>query len=193
MIALGGSGPSGSGLMLTTVRIGNISGGCPVTPVPTPTPGGTPVPFPYGPDGLFCTDDDPEEFRGNPNSIPLFTGQAEVRVLRHYHSVLKVPVPIPTFGPATATGAPFDCAAMLGPDPNVIGASIVGGFTALNQPTLGDIAVVNAFVYSTRTATRTPTATPTAPTFTPTITQTPTRTRTPTRTGSPTRTPTATP
>ena len=187
VITLSGTGPGGSGLFLTTVRIGNISGACPSTPVPTPTPGGTPTPFPYGPDGLFCTDDDPEEFRGNPNSIPLLTGQVQVQVLNHYHSVLKKAVPIPTMTPATIQGAPFDCAALLGGNPSVVGASIVGGFTALNLPTLGDIAVVNGFVYSTRTVTptitqtRTPTPTPTGPT------------RTPTRTGTPTRTPTRTP
>ncbi len=193
VISLSGTGPAGSGLFLTTVRIGNVSGACPVTPVPTPTPGGTPTPFPYGPDGLFCTDDDPEEFRGNPNSIPLMTGLVQVRVLNHYHSVLKKAVPIPTLAPAGIQGAPFDCAAMLGPDPSVVGASIVGGFTSLNLPTLGDIAVVNGFVYSTRTLTptvtqtRTPTLTPTGPTRTPT--RTPTVTRTPTRTRTPTPTP----
>ena len=193
VINLSGTGPAGSGLFLTTVRIGNVSGACPITPVPTPTPGGTPTPFPYGPDGLFCTDDDPEEFRGSPNSIPLMTGLVEVRVLNHYHPVLKKAVPIPTLTPAAIAGAPFDCVAMFGAEPSVVGASIVGGFTSLNLPTLGDIAVVNGFVYSTRTLTptvtltRTPTATPTGPTRTPT--RTPTVTRTPTRTRTPTPTP----
>jgi hypothetical protein len=169
VITLFGDGPPGSAIFLTTTRIGTASGACPIAPVPTPTPGGTPTPFPYGPDGLFCTGDDPEEARGTPNTIPLMTGVVEVQVDNHYHSVFKRPVFIPATPPARQEGRPFDCNALLAEAPSIVGASIVGGFTSLNQPTLGDLAVVNAFVYSTPTV---------SPTITPTRTTTPTRTPT---------------
>ncbi|GIW43532.1 MAG: hypothetical protein KatS3mg077_0814 [Candidatus Binatia bacterium] len=172
-ITLFGEGPPGSAVFLTTTRIGTASGACPVNPVPTPTPGGTPGVFPYGNDGLFCTDDDPEAARGTPNTLPLITGRVEIFVENHYNPVRKRLEFIPATPPASTEGVPFNCAALTADEPSIVGASIVGGFTSLNQPTLGDIAVVNAFVYSTPTL---------SPTVTMTRTMTPTRTRTPTNT-----------
>jgi hypothetical protein len=170
VITFYGDGPPGSALLLTTTRIGTAQGQCPASPVPTPTPGGTPAPFPYGPDGLFCTDDDPEEARGTPNTIPLLTGTAEVQINNHWHPVLKKTVFIPATPPAQAEGNPFDCNALLADPPSVVGVRLVGGFSSLNQPPpLGDLVVVNAFVYSTPTV---------SPTITPTRTTTPTRTPT---------------
>ena len=83
IVTMHSTGPAGTALFFATRRIGTFLGSC--APVPTPTPGGTPVPFPPGPDGRYCTDDDPEEGRGSANTIPLVSGRAEIWIENSYN------------------------------------------------------------------------------------------------------------
>lgn len=215
VITLSGVGGPGSGLFLSTQQIGTASGNCgeqvptplPTCPPPTgapPTPLPTPTPFLYGPDGIFCTDDDPPEARGVPNTIAMVTGSVGVYIENSYYSgsgancsidsLPRRPTP-PPFPTPTATfpplifGGAFDCAQLLGSEPSLAGAGVAGGFTALNAGNLGNVVTQFRFFFGTVTATATPT-----PTRTPTFTFGPgTRTFTPTRTRTPTRTPTPLP
>jgi|GEM_PF-1090564 len=206
VITLSGVGGPGSGLFLSTQRIGTVSGNCgdrvptplPACPLPpgAPTPSGptpTPTPFVYGPDGIFCTDDDPEEARGVPNTIAMVTGSVGVYIENHYYgscaSIGPLPVrpPSPTPFPPRIAGGAFDCSQLFGSQPSLVGGGLAGGFTALNAGALGDVVTTFQFIFGTRTPTRTvtPTRTPTN-TFGPgTRTFTPTRTRTPTPTPRP--------
>ena len=161
-----GDGPPGSGIFVSTTRIGTASGGC---TQPSPSPGVTPTPL-WGPNREFCDDDDPEYARGVPNSIPLLTGQSSIVITNFYRTSTGRIETLPSTGPATITGAPFNCERLLAPTPSVIGAAIAGGFTALNQPQFGSLVTTNKFAYATATFTRTPTITPTGPTRTPTRT-----------------------
>lgn len=213
VITLFGTGGPGSGLFLSTQQIGTISGNCGdqvPTPLPTcppppgapPTPLPTPTPFLYGPDGIFCTDDDPQEARGVPNTIAMVTGSVGVYIDNQYYGGVgascaidtmpqrptppPAPTPTATFPPLVLGGA-FDCSQLLGEEPSLVGAGVAGGFTALNAGNLGNVVTTFRFAFSTRTVTPTPTLTRT-PTFTfgpGTRTFTPTRTRTPTRTPAP--------
>ncbi|GBD27762.1 hypothetical protein HRbin30_03117 [bacterium HR30] len=209
VITLSGLGGPGSGLFLSTQRIGTISGQCGAvvpTPLPTcapppgapPTPLPTPTPFLYGDDGIFCTDDDPEEARGVPNTIAMVTGLVGVYIDNNYYSgsgascvidTLPRRAPTPTPFPPRIEGGLFNCAQLLGSEPSLVGAGIAGGFTALGAGDLGNVVTTFRFVFGTRTETPTitPTRTPTR-TFGPgtrTFTPTPIRTPTPTRTPQP--------
>jgi hypothetical protein len=144
-ITLSGAGPAGSGLMINTIRIGqavpppnNGSNPCQVSLANAGQPGSEP----YGPDRNFCTADDPESARGNPNSLPQTTGNASAQIDNHYRVVQMDTI---TIGPATADGVPFNCASIEAVTPSMSGGGFVGAFTSLNLPTLGDIAVSNAF------------------------------------------------
>lgn len=145
-ITLSGAGPAGSAVIINTIRIGqtapppaNGSNPCVVSLANEGQPGSEP----YGPDRSFCTNDDPESSRGNANSLPQTTANASAQIINHYRVVQMDTI---TIGPATADGAPFSCANIEAMTPSVSGGRFVGAFTSLNQPTLGDIVVSNAFV-----------------------------------------------
>jgi hypothetical protein len=129
----GQPGGPGSQIMATASAIGNVVGLCSGT---DPTPAGD---F-YGPDGEFCTDDDPDndDVRGIPSVTTLVTGTATI-TMQNANGVDGL-----DFGPFENTGKAISCqdieAGML------TGAEQAGGFTALDNPTLFDIAVVNVFV-----------------------------------------------
>jgi hypothetical protein len=172
---LTGAGGPGSAIIINTNRIGQAApppsnGNNPC--IVQPGNASTPQAALYGPDLVFCTDDDPEAARGNPNSLPQTTGTATAVIYNHYRVVQMDTIDI---GPESATGAPFSCAALETASPNLFGSRVAGAFTSINLPTLGDIVVTNQFAF--------------AQSPTPTITRTPTITATPTRTGTPTRTP----
>jgi hypothetical protein len=119
-----------------------------------------------------CSDDDPRDSRGRPATLPATTGTASAKVLNAFD------MPGEDNGPFTGSGQPFDCTAV--ENHFVEEASLVGAFTLCDQPSVGDAAVVNAFVAGpsgsplpTHTATAPPTATPTV-TPTPSVTDTPT-------------------
>ncbi len=166
VIQLSGSGGPGSALFVNTSRIGTTTppGNNGTNPcIVQAQNAGTDAALPYGPDLKFCTDDDPETSRGNPNTLPLVSGMATGLITNHYFAMPPGTAPGP-IGPYTVLGQPFDCTALMAPTPSAAGAKLVGAFTALNMAVTGDIVVTNQFVYDNRytpTNTRVATATPT--------------------------------
>ena len=83
----------------------------------------------YGPDGMFCTDDDPFSARGVPSVTTLVTGTASRRV-KNANGVDGNDI-----GPFELTGSVIGCdkiaAGML------TGAAQAGAFTNAAQPTAG--------------------------------------------------------
>jgi len=110
----------GAGHIVTTAAIGTVVGAC---------SGGTAE---YGPDGQFCTDDDPLSNRGIPNSIEFTTGNVTGSILNPGDFDGDV------LGPYTEMGAPFSCG---GETIGVHGANLAGIFTSCDQPTVSDIVV----------------------------------------------------
>jgi hypothetical protein len=99
----------------------------------------------YGADGRFCNADDPNtvEARGSANTLPGVTGTATAQIDNHYNATSMT---VYTLGPQSRTGAPFNCANLTAVTPSASGAHLVGAFTSLNQPTLGDIVVCNGLI-----------------------------------------------
>ena len=154
VIGFSGAGGAGSAVILTSNAIGTLLGSC---------TGSGPA---YGPDGEFCTDDDPLSSRGSPATLPATTGTASTTVFNASDTLGA------ENGPFQGVGSPFTCIAV--ENHFVEEASLAGVFTLCDQPLLGDIAVTNSFVAGpsgpalpTHTATASPTQTPT-PTLTPT-------------------------
>jgi hypothetical protein len=123
-----GSGPAddGTAFLVLTSAIGTVVGGCTGT---APD---------YGPDGQFCTPDDPVSNRGTPNSIPFTTNTVMATVLNPADFEGDV------LGPVETMGAPFTCNqdGSIG----ISGTNLAGGFTSCDQPTINDIAVPVNFV-----------------------------------------------
>ncbi len=143
VITLSSSGGPGSALMLNTLRIGNAQPPAPQNNPCVVTAGVKPEV--YGADGRFCNADDPDTItaRGSANTLPASTGTATARIDNHYYPTT---MNTGTLGPLTRTGAPFNCANLTAPTPSASGAHIVGAFTSLNQPALGDIVVTNGLI-----------------------------------------------
>jgi hypothetical protein len=112
----------GSGFLVLTSAIGTVVGRC------------TGSTADYGPDGEFCTADDPVTNRGAPNSIPFTTANVQATVLNPGDFEGDI------LGPFGTMGTPFTCGDP-GTAPTVTGANIAGAFTACDQPTVSDIAV----------------------------------------------------
>ncbi len=167
VITLATMGPPGSAIVLNTTAIGTAVGPCTGAD-----------PSVYGPDGVICTDDDPQASRGTPQTIFLTTGQACAAVTNVNFSeppanisgicqgspgaVCSVDADCATLGPCVpicATGAPFSCSALSSGD--FPGGALAGSFVSLGQPTIGDVVVTQQlFPQSGAPA---PTPTPTTP------------------------------
>jgi hypothetical protein len=167
LVELSGMGVPGSALLESTISIGFVFGLC--------TGGG----IEYGPDGQFCTDDDPIFTRSFPLTLPSVTGTVSGTVLNS-GDVTGLPL-----GPFTLAGSPFNCAALA--TGSAFGASLATAVEFCDQQIVGDFVASVVFAAGPPLPTPTPTAT-----RTPTATATPTETG-PTRTSTPTRTPTPTP
>ncbi len=113
-----GEGPAGSIRFLNSVSIGTSVGKC------TPE---------------FCSDADPADKRGTPQTLPFTTGTACASILEANDD------PDFDIGPVCATGAPASCEKLSATPPNVSGLSVVGSFPAADQETTGDIAIVVQF------------------------------------------------
>lgn len=141
VITLSGSGGPGSGIVLNSSAIGNVTGVCTGASVTNPAIS--------GPDQMFCTDDDPLTSRGVPQTLPQVTGTAMGLLSNTNQSTQPAPNN-KQIGPFSYTGKPYDCARLTGSTPTAEGANVVGVFTALNQPALGDIVTRNTFVIGPR-------------------------------------------
>jgi hypothetical protein len=117
----GTNAPAGSALIANTQAIGTVVGSC---------MGTDPA---YGPDGQFCTTDDPASSRGTPSTAPWTTGTACARIDNANATDED------TIGPFSISGNPFSCSALA--SGSASGAGLAGAFTTLNQPTTGDIVV----------------------------------------------------
>jgi cysteine-rich repeat protein len=198
----GAGGPSGSGVFEIALSVSTLTssttGGCAANP-------GDPT---YGPDGLPCTADDPDQRPAR--VVPISTGQISSRIVDANSLPGLVLGPGHTCGIApcqtTVGGAPFDCGALADPEGTLDGAALALSVPVLDGVPAGDLVVSywlnteggpTPTPSTTRTATQTRTATvflsptPTR-TATETVPPTSTRTATITRTRPPTRTPTRT-
>ena len=113
------SGPPGSAFLTVHGALGTVVGLCSGT---APD---------YGPDGEFCTDDDPLESIGVPLPIPFVTGRA-TGLARNVADF-----PGDDVGPHATVGSPFFCSG--GEVSSASGAAMAGVFTACDQPTVNDI------------------------------------------------------
>jgi len=140
IIELSGNGGPGSAIQLNSSALGITSNGPNSADKCVDT---TKPPHPdFGPDGLFCTDDDPQSIRGTPSTLPMVTGTATGEIFNTTMSPLPGTFNI---GPYSYTGNPYNCAALTAPTPSVAGSRVVGVFCALNQSGTGDIVVRNVF------------------------------------------------
>ena len=120
LITFTGSGTAGSAVVFNAEATGVVNGAC---------TGSTPE---YGPDGQFCTDDDPQSARGLPAVLPFTTGTATGELFNvNRHDGANV-------GPFSGSGLPFSCTALAGG--SAAQAVLAGAFTALNQGP-GDVVV----------------------------------------------------
>ncbi|MFQ5668568.1 MAG: hypothetical protein ACE5I7_19355 [Candidatus Binatia bacterium] len=123
ILTLSGTGGPGSGIILNTIAIGPVMGRC--TDFPT-----------------FCTDADPQEIRGIPQTLTLVTGTATATITNTADSIQSDG----NIGPFSVMGTPFSCSQLSGQSPSASGVVLAGAFDALNQPTLSDIVVTFLFV-----------------------------------------------
>ena len=146
-LTLSGSGGAGSAVLFATTAIGDrfqIRGAGAAGISHGGGAGGLLCtgadPSVYGPDGEFCTDDDPQSQRGTPLTGAVTTGTATGRVLNANQLDGN------DIGPFTATGAPFRCGALQRGDAS--GAALASTVIELNRPTLGDTLFSSALVAS---------------------------------------------
>ncbi len=139
VIVLSGMGPPGSAILLNTSAIGTTVNG--------PTSNKCAATHPdFGPDGQFCTDDDPQSTRGTPNTLPQVTGTATGQIFNTTNTLQVPPEDPHSIGPRSYTGMPYNCSALSGSTPSTSGAATVGAFTGMNQPATGDIVVRSIFI-----------------------------------------------
>ena len=112
-----GGGP-GSMILATASAIGSTTGLCEGSF------------FSYGPDGQFCTDDDPQTSRGVASITTLVTGTATAEMQNENGIDNNSP------GPFSATGNPLGCDQITADI--FTGAVWAGSFPALDQPNTGD-------------------------------------------------------
>ena len=104
-----------------------------------------------GPDGELCTGDDPPLTRANGVTQVFVTGSATARVLNANSLDGN------NIGPFSAAGTPFTCNALR--QGNAVGACLASAFTAIGQPTTGDI-VMTTLLCAQPGSVVTPTPTP---------------------------------
>jgi hypothetical protein len=113
----------GSAVVINSMAIGVVVGSCAAA------------------GAAFCTDDEPIDTRGTPQTLPLTTGTATCKVT---NANGQVGIDI---GPRSLRGSPANCDNLNGTPPNLAGFGLVGAFPALGQPTLGDICVTIQFFF----------------------------------------------
>jgi hypothetical protein len=129
IITPGAAGGPGSQVLVSASALSTVVGLCE----------GDPVEFPaYGPDGEFCTDDDPVTARNGPSLTTLVTGTASAEVTGIQGQDGN------DLGPFISTGNALTCEqAAAGA---FTGGAQAGASTSLDAPTIGDIAVTSVFV-----------------------------------------------
>jgi cysteine-rich repeat protein len=137
-LTVSGPGGSGSAVLFATTAIGGgicvCEKSCPSNCAPSCTGQNLAV---YGADGEFCTDDDPQDQRGTPITIPVTTGTATAQLLNANATDGD------TMGPFSVTGAPFSCSGL---DASGAGAALASTFTELSDPFMGDVVFTSVSV-----------------------------------------------
>jgi hypothetical protein len=116
-VTLGGSGGPGSALVLTSINIGLVLGGC--------TGSGAE----YGPDQMFCTEDDPVNELSVVGTGPVSTGEVCGEIVSDTDPL----------GPVCRTGSTFSCPAINEGAGDVSGACLSFALPAGGLPQVGDI------------------------------------------------------
>lgn len=127
IITLTEAGGPGSAFFILNAAIGTVVGSCSGSSAD------------YGPDGQFCTSDDPLSNRGAPNTVPIVTG-ASSGIARNAFDF-----PGDNVGPHETNGVGFTC----NPDntvTNASGVNLAGVYASCDQPTINDIVVPINFV-----------------------------------------------
>jgi streptogramin lyase len=125
IITLSGTGAPGAALIFNTTAIGTITGQCNQNSIA------------FGPDGQFCSDDDPQAYRGGIRTLPSVTGSATGEIVNAQSTTPGDT----TIGPYSVSGNGFDCGMLTSGMPSASGGGLVVAFTSLNQPMLGDVVV----------------------------------------------------
>ena len=146
---LSGTGAAGSSVLFGNTAIGGgicgcLGSGCRSRSVDQPTQcpslcTGQDVSV-YGPDGEFCTDDDPQSQRGSPVTAAVTTGTVTGQLLNANNQDGD------NIGPFSATGAPFRCGGQQGMPGDASGVVLASTFTELNQFDLGDVVLTSVLV-----------------------------------------------
>lgn len=121
----GGPGPEGAGFLFTSARVGTILGTCHFDDTNPDK----------GPDGIPCTDDDPESTRGVVSTSVQTTGEAGggyAGVTTIQAGILCGPMPCVTI----AVGRPFSCPSLAG-DPVLLGNFRLCSATAYSDSVTG--------------------------------------------------------
>jgi hypothetical protein len=131
-VTLFGEGGPGTGTSILGLAIGTVVGAC---------TGDTPD---YGPDGVFCTDDDPQDSRGDSQTLAALTGEACAKAL-NVNDFPGADIPANPGEFNCTTGSPFSCEDLAN---GVVtpGVNLAGAFVACDQDTTGDITVTSNFV-----------------------------------------------
>jgi hypothetical protein len=124
LLGISGAGGPGSARLLNTATIGVVIGPC-IGTAPE-----------YGPDGEFCTADDPISAQGTPETLPLTTGAARAVVFNANNSQGF------SLGPFGVSGVPFNCDELANGSAS---GSVVGAFPSCDQPTAGDVVLISSF------------------------------------------------
>lgn len=95
----------------------------------------------YGPDGEFCTDDDPQTQRGTPVTALLTTGTASGEVLNANETDED------TIGPLAVNGHPFSCSVLA--DGSAAGGALASVSVELARPVAGDFVMTSLLVAAT--------------------------------------------
>src|SRR5579862_1131556 len=127
---LSGTGGPGSATSFTTIGITAALGGCTGSDPST-----------YGPDGVFCTADDPPGgIIAEAGTNAAVTGTA-TSVVHNANGSDGTDL-----GPVSTTGAPFDCPSLeCGTNSSAAGAGLVTAFAFVHLDTVGDVAVSAQF------------------------------------------------
>lgn len=146
VITLSGSGPPGSVIVINSSAIGTTTALHKPGDVCTgifAAPATDCTGQDFGKDCKFCTDDDPQSTRGTAAPLPQVSGTASGQIFNT--AAYPGSQPDHTIGPFVVTGVPVDCSKLTN-QLSLSGETIVGAFTALNQPATGDIVVTNVFI-----------------------------------------------
>lgn len=119
MIARTGTGDAGSASLLQSLALADGIDFCSIVD-----------PAQFGPDGHFCTDDDPPSARGMVMTAPFVTGNATAQIFNADGADGD------DIGPFSVRGSPFQCNALR--SGSAAGACLAGTHSLLDVATLGD-------------------------------------------------------